>query len=232
MNKMKQVLSCVSGSLLMFSGPAMADGFQANVGAVSEYLFRGIEESQGAAIQGEAYYVWDEGFYAGAWLTNARSSSNKVDIYAGYETQVGQFSLGGGLVYRYYSEDQEHSTLNPQGGEIDFPELFVTAGVGPLGLTIYHTNDYFGTGSDGTYLNGEMTLPLMETVTLVAQCGLNFGAGVELMRGEEYMDYSLTLEKQLEDELTVMAQVVDTDRDVGTKDDPKFVVGIRKDFSL
>lgn len=221
-------------ALFAVSGMAMADGFRGNVGAVSEYMFRGVEGSQGAAVQGELYYSWDAGFYAGAWMTNARSSSNKVDAYLGYEGKLGDLAVGGGAVYRYYSEDEEHGTLNPSGGGFDYPELFLTAAFGPASLTVYYTDDYFNTDRDGTYITGDVSLPLSDTVNLIGQAGFNSGEGVEYMRGEEYTDYSIALEKKLEREMTVSFQVVDTDREFisGLDDDPKFVVGLRKDFAL
>ena len=231
---MKTFAMIAGAALLTASGAAMADGFRGNVGAVSEYLFRGVEGSQGAAVQGELYYSWDSGFYAGAWITNARAASNKTDVYAGYEGRFGAFAFGGGAVYRYYSEDIEHGTLNPLGGGIDYPELFVTGAFGPASLTAYFTNDYFGTDEDGTYITGDISLPLGDTVTVVGQAGFNSGEGVEVMRGEEYTDYSVSIEKKLEREMTVSFQVVDTDREFasGLADDPKFVVGFRKDFAL
>lgn len=231
---MNCIKSVIAAGLCAVSGVAAADGFRGNVGAVSEYLFRGVEGSQGAAIQGELYYAWDRGFYAGAWVTNARSASNKVDAYAGYEGRFGEFTLGAGGVFRYYSEDLEHGTVNPLGGEIDFPELFVTGALGPASLTVYFTNDYFGTDLDAAYLTGDVTLPYSETVSFVIQAGFNSGDGVKLMRGEEFTDYSLSLEKKLGADMSVSFQLVDTDRKFpsGLTDDPKYVVGFRRDFTL
>jgi uncharacterized protein (TIGR02001 family) len=221
-------------ALLAACGTAMADGFRGNVGAVSEYMFRGIEGSQGAAIQGELYHSWDNGFYVGGWITNARSASNKVDAYAGYETRIGPFAVGGGGVYRLYTEDEEHGTFNPAGGGIDFPELFVTGAFGPASLTVYYTNDYFGTDRDAIYITGDVLVALTDTINLIGQAGFNSGDGVEFMRGEEYMDYGVSMEKKLERDLTVSFQLLDTDREFasGVSDDPKFVVGLRKDFVL
>lgn len=221
-------------ALLAACGSAAADGFRGNVGAVSEYLFRGVESSQGAAVQGEVYYAWDLGFYAGVWMTNARSASNKADLYAGYEGKFGDFTLGAGGVYRYYSEDQEHGTLNPLGKQTDFPELFLTGSVGPASLTVYYSNDYFHTSEAATYITGDVSLPLNDTLSVIGQAGFNSGDGVKIMRGEEYTDYSLTLEKKLEKDITVNFQIADTDRQFasGLNDDPKFVVGFRKDFAL
>lgn len=230
--KLKQIVAC--SALMAVSGAALADGFRGSVGAMSEYLFRGIEGSAGAAVQGELYYAWDGGYYAGAWMTNARAASNKTDIYAGYEGKFGELALGGGAVYRLYSEDREHGTLNPKGEELDYAELFATAGLGPLTFTAYVTHDYFGTSENGVYLTGDATLVYNDTVSFIFQAGFNAGEGVKIMRGEEFTDYSATLEKRLEGDLTATFQIADTDREFTStiKDDPKFLIGLRKDFAL
>lgn len=71
----------------------------------SRYLFNGLEQSTGAAIQPwlEAEY---QGFYAGVWASNtARSivgSAAEVDLYLGYRNAVGQFSYDLGYTRYYY----------------------------------------------------------------------------------------------------------------------------------
>lgn len=219
---------------LLFTGAVQADAFHGNVGAVSEHVFRGLAESQGAAVQGEIYYTWDSGYYAGAWVTNVLAGGNKVDSYVGYESKYGEFlTLGGGAVYRLYSEDEETGQ-----GSIDYPEIFGTAGLGPLSLSIYLSDDYYGSDEDSLYITADVTLPYSETLSFVAQAGLSSGDGVKALIGEEYTDYSLSIEKKLEGNLTVSFQLSDTDIEpdnggsAAAEDDPKVVVGFRKDFDL
>lgn len=45
--------------------------FSANVGAVSNYIWRGVSQTQdGAAVQGGLDYAHESGFYAGLWASN------------------------------------------------------------------------------------------------------------------------------------------------------------------
>ena len=64
----------VVGSLIgagMLASPAAFAGFTGNIGVTSKYLFRGIEQGGGAAVQGGIDYGHDEtGLYAGTWVSN------------------------------------------------------------------------------------------------------------------------------------------------------------------
>ncbi|MBK1704845.1 TorF family putative porin [Halochromatium glycolicum] len=63
----------LSGSLLM-SAPALAQqpwSFSANIGAVSNYIWRGVTQTgDQAAIQGGIDVGHESGFYAGTWASN------------------------------------------------------------------------------------------------------------------------------------------------------------------
>src|SRR5450759_3397136 len=51
--------------------PASPHTFTGNVGLVSQYVFRGLSQTNGdPALQGGADYSHASGFYAGTWLSN------------------------------------------------------------------------------------------------------------------------------------------------------------------
>ena len=53
------------------AAPASAHTFTGNAGLVSQYIFRGLSQTNGdPAIQGGADYSHASGFYAGTWLSN------------------------------------------------------------------------------------------------------------------------------------------------------------------
>ena len=55
--------------------PSSPDTFSANVGLFSEYVFRGITNTnEGPAIQGGFDYAHESGFYAGVWASKAEST--------------------------------------------------------------------------------------------------------------------------------------------------------------
>lgn len=90
---MKQHLGmvAVSGTLLsasmLISAPAVAQGpwsFSANIGAVSNYVWRGVTQTgDQAAVQGGLDVAHESGFYAGTWASNIdwdEGSSEEVVI--------------------------------------------------------------------------------------------------------------------------------------------------------
>jgi uncharacterized protein (TIGR02001 family) len=86
--------------------PASPHTLTANVGVVSDYLFRGISQTKGEpAIQGGFDYSHASGFYAGTWLSSISwvsdaqggSYPTEVDFYGGYKSSFAEdfgFDLG------------------------------------------------------------------------------------------------------------------------------------------
>lgn len=60
--------------MLALGGQAAAEdpySISANIGVVSNYIFRGVTQTQdGAAVQGGLDFAHESGFYAGAWASN------------------------------------------------------------------------------------------------------------------------------------------------------------------
>ncbi len=80
------------------SGAALAEGpwaFSANIGAVSNYMWRGVTQTQdGAAVQGGLDVSHESGFYAGTWASNIDwndegASQSVVGIVPTYEDDNG-----------------------------------------------------------------------------------------------------------------------------------------------
>lgn len=63
--------SLPSVAMAQAAAPASPHTFTGNVGVVSDYVFRGLSQTNGKpAIQGGFDYVHASGFYAGVWLSN------------------------------------------------------------------------------------------------------------------------------------------------------------------
>src|SRR5210317_1616201 len=111
---------------LMISGAANA-ALEANIGATSNYLWRGdTQTNDDAAISGGLDYSHDSGAYLGIWTCNLDDGA-ETDYYAGFagETEGG---LGYDLGYIYYAYSDS--------GDADFAEVYgnvtvsgITAGV-------------------------------------------------------------------------------------------------------
>jgi uncharacterized protein (TIGR02001 family) len=92
--------------------PASPHTLTANVGVVSDYLFRGITQSHSEpAIQGGVDYSHSSGVYVGTWLSSIAwvtdggygTSPTEVDVYGGYKGSFAEdFGYDLGLItYNY-----------------------------------------------------------------------------------------------------------------------------------
>lgn len=228
----RSVVSAVVLGAAAFSGSALA-GATGNIGAFSEYMFRGVEQSAGAAVQGGLDLSTDAGFYAGTWVSNtdfagySAQVSYEADVYAGYTTKFNDnFGIDVGALYYYYRDDTALNTIEYYAG------LLVGAG----SVKAYFTDDYFGTDEDGIYVTANYPFALSDTLALTPQVGYSTGDGVEAFvvslfepNEDSYLDYSLTLAKSLEGGLTFSFAVIGTDL---KDDDEKIVVGLKKAFDL
>ena len=104
------------------AAPASPHTFTANVGLVSDYLFRGISQTRGKpALQGGADYSHSSGLYAGIWGSNIKWVSDaqnvsvplEIDVYGGYKNAFagGDWNYDVGLISYNYpgSKDQPAS---------------------------------------------------------------------------------------------------------------------------
>jgi uncharacterized protein (TIGR02001 family) len=96
--------------------PAMAQAeITANIGWVSEYIYRGVPQKTSSASAGLDFE--QGGFYAGTWAADVGDGA-EVDLYGGYEFEVGDFSFGvGGTGYFYTGDfDDTYKELNLSAG--------------------------------------------------------------------------------------------------------------------
>lgn len=247
--KFRNILAGATAALA--STGAMAGNLSGNVGAVSDYMFRGVDQTGGAAVQGGVDYNLDFGLYTGLWVSNSLAGGgNEADVYVGYGLKAGPVDLDGGVIYYGYTEDTEGVGV-PNG---DYAEVYIGAGFGPAVLKVFYAPEFGGdtpagsAGPNGSgdlekndlmYVTSSVTLSLNETLSFIPQVGFTSGDGAKDTPafGDEYIDYSVTAVKQLEDELSVSLAVIGTDRDningaADNKDNPKFVIGLKKSFTL
>ncbi len=113
--------------LTIVSLPSFAS-VSANVSFVSDYIWRGMTQSDGPAIQGGFDYASDGGFYAGIWGSNVNfndGAGSELDYYFGYGFDMGGFGVDiGYLAYDYPDNDSD----------LDFEEIYVGLSMGDLGL--------------------------------------------------------------------------------------------------
>jgi len=121
-------------------------GLSGNIGVVSQYIFRGGVENDGASVQGGLDWAADNGIYVGYWGSNlgyGDDGANGVenDFYVGWGGGD-KFTYDIGLLYYYY--------LNVDDANV--PELYGSLGWGPLSFgAAYATDDANWTNKGDIY---------------------------------------------------------------------------------
>ncbi|MDE2600230.1 MAG: TorF family putative porin [Rhodocyclaceae bacterium] len=122
--------ACAAPAIAQQAAPAPEHTFTANVGIVSDYLFRGISQTKGEpAIQGGFDYAHSSGLYAGTWLSNVSwyndanpgaSKSLEFDLYGGYKGSFGSSDFGYdlGLIRYSYPGTHPDGSVSPNTTEV------------------------------------------------------------------------------------------------------------------
>lgn len=98
---------CAIGALSMIaSGAAYADA-SANIGIMSDYIYRGLYQSEASAFGGMDITT-DSGFYMGTWGTNLKDGL-EYDVYLGYEGGGENFTWNVGFTGYYYTDEFDHT---------------------------------------------------------------------------------------------------------------------------
>ncbi len=147
----KSLLSITLTSALLTSTfvstqASAVEGLSANVAATSNYLWRGLEQTDGdVAVSGGIDYTHDSGFYAGSWVSNASWGDMKteLDLYLGYSGSINEdVSYDAGYIYYAYPDSI--------ADENDFSEIytnFSTAGF-TFGLAVLVDSEAGGDGGE------------------------------------------------------------------------------------
>ena len=183
-------------------GTTFADSLEWNIGATSQYLWRGMSQGSGAAVQGGLDYSADNGFSIGTWVSNVDfgdDTTYELDGYFGYS--IGPVSLG----YIYYAY--------PDGDDLDFSEISISAEVGAFtfGVAVLADADWEADLGDDPYFFLQTGFPIREGLDL----GINIGH-YDYEAGDAETDYGLTL--SIGD---FSFGIMDSTRD---DSDPKFVI--------
>jgi len=141
------VIAAFTGSLAHAQEAAAPEHqFAFNVGATSDYRFRGISQSRlgPAAFAGADYTHTPTGFYAGTWASTikwikdsgASNGSYEIDFYGGKRGEVGAIAYDAGVIMYQYPGN----TLGNVSGfaNANTTEAYVQLGYGPAYIKYNH----------------------------------------------------------------------------------------------
>jgi len=192
-----------------------------NVGAVTDYRYRGISQSRlNPALQGGVDYADKSGFYVGAWGSTikwiqdagAKDGNVEIDLYGGYKGAAGDVAYDVGFL-RYQYQGNSYAKKNgtfPGYVDANTNEIYGAATVGVFTAKYsYATSNLFGNkDSKGSYyLDLSAALDLGEGYSLTPHLGYQSMAKTP---DGTYTDYALTLGKDLGNGLSASAALIGT----------------------
>tara|TARA_B100001093_G_C26819217_1_gene1011152 strand:+ start:1535 stop:2125 length:591 start_codon:yes stop_codon:yes gene_type:complete len=156
--------------LTMISLPSYSD-VSANVSFASDYIWRGMSQSDGPAIQGGFDFAAESGFYAGLWGSNVNfndGAGSELDYYFGYGFEAG--SIGVDIGYLAYDYPKNETGL-------DFEEIYVGLSMGDLGLLFAMGQDGAPDYTEVSYGIGAVSLSYGQYDDYGDNLGISYGFG-------------------------------------------------------
>ena len=167
-------VACIAGIFaLALCRPAEAQDISANIGVSSDYVFRGVSQTEGDPAIAAGLDLTHGVFYAGAWASNVSYAGDdettfEGDLYAGVRPTLGGFDLDLGAIAYFYDD--------PSAFGYDYVEFKAAASraVGPatLGAAVFWSPDFFGaTEDEATYVEANASFAPADRWTVSGAVG-------------------------------------------------------------
>lgn len=200
-----------------------------NAAVASDYVFRGVSQTESDPAVSAGVDVTQGLFYVGAWAGSVSFAGDgdtdaEIDLYAGVQPELGGFDWDFGVVSYFYAGQ-------PDGADYDYVELKAAASraVGPatLGAAIYWSPDFFGVSEDeATYAEINGAISPADKWTISAAVGRQW-----VSSDFDYTTWNLGAAYQLTDHLALDIRYFDTDEhDFGDAYDSRAVASLKAVF--
>jgi uncharacterized protein (TIGR02001 family) len=191
------------------TGPFASGNFSSTIWLTNNYMFRGISNSDGPAIQGSVDWGYS-GFFVGAWASNTELSDDnfEIDYYGGYRwSWSGLDFVLQGIYYTYPGESENFSDgLDPGFGvETDYGEVNVGVShvfegqLAPsIGANYWFSPDAFGEDGNNHTVQGTFGLTLPAEIGFYANVGYSDFEGDQssgAIGGYDYAYFSVGINK-------------------------------------
>jgi len=187
MSKAFLLLSTVALTAGMYSSQSHAvEGLSANVGGTSNYVWRGVSQTNDqAAISGGIDYSDESGFYLGTWASNVDfgdDTSAEIDFYAGYGFNAGEVAIDVGYIFYGF----------PGCGECDGSEVYASASweVITVGAYVLASSEADANFGDSSYIYADLAFEVAPELELGFHYGISDSDG-----GDSVCDYGVSLSK-------------------------------------
>lgn len=222
-------------------------GFSGDIGVVSDYYARGLDQTGGVSVQGSINYNHVSGLYLGSFASNVKwydkngdgtfDSDVEWDIYGGYANKLtDQLGVDIGLYYLNYPNQTKYNTYEAYAG---LNYKFKTTLPTTLSAKAYFTPDRNAYLPDpenqdesAWYVTTQADIQLKPDIIITPQLGYAFGDAFDQQRVgglDEFLTYSLSLTKTFKDGFSAKFSYVGIDLD---NHDNKIILGFSKSFSF
>jgi uncharacterized protein (TIGR02001 family) len=179
----------VSGTAL--TGVASAAEITGNVGATTDYIWRGNTQAGGdASLSGGIDIDFGNGLAAGTWVGSLGASGSddanyEQDLYVSYSTEIAGYPLEVGYISYMYPGVAD--------SDADFADFYVSTSVMGVGLSYYMLASAENDGMDedeGTYVSVDYDYDLADDWTMSLHYGME-----SFENSEDDEDTSISLSK-------------------------------------
>lgn len=219
-----------------WAGDIIPGEFSGSVALTSEYVFRGISQSdEQPALQGSFDYEHDSGFYAGLWgssvdFNDGDEASVETDVYGGVAGEIGNISWDlGGIYYAYPGAD---SSL-----DYNFFELALALGydfeIFSVSASANYSPNYFADSGQSLYSAAYVNVPLPYDFSIDAHAGYQQIDDEAAFGADDYADYSIGLGYNLEGfdlALTYIDTSLDEPGDIADNGENRVLFSVSRSF--
>lgn len=202
--------------------------WSANVAATSDYIFRGVSQTEEEPALSAGVDMTNGAFYAGAWASNVSYAGDddtgiEADIYAGVRPEFAGFAMDFGVVGYLYDE--------PEALDYDYVEFKAAASraIGPatIGAAVFYSPDFFGASEDeATYVEANGSFSPADKWTVSGAVGRQF-----VSSDFDYTTWNVGAAYQLTDNLALDLRYHDTDEhDFGEIYESRAVATVKATF--
>lgn len=128
----KKLAAAIAIATGMMSSTAVAEPtISGDIGVFSQYMWRGLQQTPSASVQGDLGVDSGMGLSANVWFASLASNSTEFDFTVDYSGEFSDISYSiGAIAYTYLNSGASNAT-----------EVYVGLGYGPVSATYYYAVD-------------------------------------------------------------------------------------------
>jgi uncharacterized protein (TIGR02001 family) len=230
-----KALLLASAALLAVPAAASAQEVETsfNVGVTSDYVWRGVSQSDGNPALQAGFDLSSGIFYAGTWASNVDFGGDaeiEWDLYAGIKPTLGPVTFDFGILAYLYPQEDE---LNLWEGKA--AATIASEGGASGTLAVFYSPEYGEDGPSTWYTEVSGSLPIAQQVgpfSLALAASVGFYTADENLfgLGDDYKNIRIALAGTTESGWMLEGAVTNTDLDLPGVDtaDGRFVLTVKK----